>query len=257
MRLSSISPLSKGVVLEAIRRKDLYVVAILGGLILAASGALGFFGVQGLEIFVKDLAVNVLGLFSTILAVTTSCRLLPDEIKNRTLYPLLARPLSRLDLLVGKWVGAVLVTWIGFLILVVVTAVSLLSFGVHFEGVMLQYVLAKMFGLALICSVGVAMSAYLTPAAAMTLAFLLTFGSTAFARAFQMAYSSQPSLGGLFRGLGMLLPQTHLFDLGARAVYIDWSPVPFWVMLFLAVYSIAYSGAALGFAWLKFRRQAL
>lgn len=257
MNLRATIPLARGVVLEAIRRKDLYVVAILGGLILLASGALGFFGVDGLEIFVKDLAVNVLGLFSTILAVTTSCRLLPDELKNRTLYPLLARPISRLDLLLGKWLGAVIVTWIGFLALVAVTSLALLAFHVHFEAVMVQYVFAKLLGLALVCAVGITFSAYMTPAAAITLTFLLCLGSSAFNRAFQMALGGNANLAWIVKGTSAFFPQYHLFDLGARAVYLDWSPVPLWAMLFLVVYALAYSLAAIGVAWIKFRRQAL
>jgi ABC-type transport system involved in multi-copper enzyme maturation permease subunit len=120
------------VVLESVRRKDLWVVAILGFLIVSAAGALGFFGIEGLEIFAKDLAVTVLGMFSTIVAVLTSSRMLPDEIRQRTLYPLLARPISRFDLLIGKLLGSILVSWIAFLMLAGLTAAALVSFGVGF-----------------------------------------------------------------------------------------------------------------------------
>ena len=85
MRLRAYKALARGVILEALRRKDLWVVAILGFLIISAAGALGFFGIEGLEVFAKDLAVTVLGLFSTIVAVLTASRLLPDEIRQRTL----------------------------------------------------------------------------------------------------------------------------------------------------------------------------
>ena len=61
--------LAKGVVLESLRRKDLWVIAILGFLIIAAAGALGFFGISGLETFAKDLSVTVLGMFSTMVAI--------------------------------------------------------------------------------------------------------------------------------------------------------------------------------------------
>lgn len=257
MKVRAIRALAKGVVLESIRRKDLWVVAILGFLILASAGALGVFGIRGLELFVKDLAVTVLGLFSMILAVLVSCRILPEEIRNRTLYPLLARPISRLDLMVGKYVGAVVVSWIGFLALVALTAIALVSFGVTFEGVMVQYVAAKMMGLAVICAVGLSLSAYMTPNAAATLSFLLVFGSTIFARALQMASAELPGFIWLFRAINAALPQVHLFDLGGRAVYLHWSPAPLWVMAALAGYMAVYVSATVGMGWLKFRRQAL
>ena len=113
--------LAKGVVLESLRRKDLWVVGILGGLIVCAAGAMGVFGLDGLEAFAKDLAVSVLSLFSTVVAVLISSRVMGEELRQRTLYPLLARPVSRLDLLLGKWLGTVLVSWIAFLVLVVMT----------------------------------------------------------------------------------------------------------------------------------------
>ena len=149
MNILTYKALARSVVLESIRRKDLWVVAILGFLIILASSALGFFGFDGLQVFAKDLAVTVLGLFSTIIAILTSCRLIPDEIKNRTLYPLLARPITRLDLLVGKLIGAVVVTWISFLVLSALTAVALMVFQVKFETIMLQYMILKMIGLVL------------------------------------------------------------------------------------------------------------
>src|SRR5690349_3337416 len=58
MKFRVYKALARGVVLESVRRKDLWVVAILGFLILIASGALGFFGVEGLQSFAKDLAAS-------------------------------------------------------------------------------------------------------------------------------------------------------------------------------------------------------
>ncbi len=258
MNLRIYWALAKGVVLESIRRKDLWVVAILGFLILIASGTLGFFGVAGLEIFVKDLAVTVLGLFSTIIAVLSACRLMPEETKNRTLYPLLARPISRFDLLAGKLLGAVLVTWIGFAMLCSLTTLALLSFHVPFEVIMGQYVIAKMMGLVVICAVSLAFSTFMTPAAAATMSIILAFGGGMISRALVMSYSTaSPATQWFFKFVNGILPQVNLFDLGGRAVYFNWSPVPLWVMGALFAYMAIYSWAMLGLGWLKFRRQAL
>ena len=250
--------LARGVLLESLRRKDLWVVAILGFLIICAAGALGFFGINGLQAFVKDLGVSVLGLFSTIMAVLTSCRLLPEEIKQRTLYPLLSRPISRFDLLFGKWLGAVLVTWVAFLLLVILTAGALMTFSVKFEPIMLQYVIVKMMGLAVVCAVSLAMGTYMTPQAAATLSFIFAFGSSMLIRGLVMAYdASNPMMAWVFKALNAALPQYSLFDLGGRAANIGWSPVPFWVIAFLFCYMVVYSAGMLALSWCKFRRQAI
>ncbi len=250
--------LARGVLLESLRRKDLWVVAILGFLIICAAGALGFFGISGLESFVKDLGVTVLGLFSTIMAVLTASRLLPEEIKNRTLYPLLARPITRFDLLLGKWIGSVVVTWIAFLFLCGLTAGALAVFHVSFELIMLQYVIAKMMGLAVICAVSLTLGTFMTPQAAATMSFIFAFGSSMIVRGLLMAYdSTNPAMAWLFKGINGVLPQYSLFDLGGRAANIGWAPVPAWVMGFLLLYMCVYCAGMLGLSWSKFRRQAI
>ena len=258
MKFTSYRPLARSVLLESLRRKDLWVVGILGFLIIIAAGTLGFFGFDGLEIFAKDLAITVLGLFSTVIAILTACRLIPDEIRNRTLYPLLARPISRFDLLMGKLIGAVLVTWISFLILCSLTAVALTVFHVHFTAVMLQYVFAKMIGLVVVCAFSMTLSVYLTPNAAATMAFIFAFGTPMVARALTMSATSVGSTGKfIYAAINGLLPQVQLFDIGGRAVYPNWSPVPLWIIGFLVAYGLIYSFAMLGFGWLKFRKQAV
>jgi Cu-processing system permease protein len=258
MKVFAWRALARGVLLESVRRKDLWVVAILGFLIIAAAGMLGFFGFSGLEAFAKDLAVTVLGLFSTVVAVMVSCRMLPEEIRQRTLYPLLARPISRMDLLIGKYLGAVIVSWIGLLLLAAAAALALALFRVPLEPIMVQYLMVKMLGLALLCALSVAASAYMTPAAAATLSLLFAFGSGILVRALVMAGQSGGS--GMKAGMSVLnglLPQFGLFDLGSRVANQGWAPVATWVVLALAAYAGLYSSAMLALSWLRFRRQAI
>lgn len=247
-----------GVVLESVRRKDLWVVAILGGLVVAFAGLLGIFGFSGLEIFAKDLAVSVLSLFSTFLTVIVACRVIPDEVRNRTLYPLLARPISRFDFLVGKFFGAVLVSWVAFLVLALLTGVALATFGVGWEAIMAQFVLAKLMGLAMLCAVGLTISTFMTQQASVTVTLILALGSSTVTRALQMAYSNSGSSGQWgYKLLNAMLPQFSLFDLGGRVAYVGWQAAPMWVMLALAAYMAIYSSCMIGFAWLKFRKQGL
>jgi ABC-type transport system involved in multi-copper enzyme maturation permease subunit len=256
MNFRAWKALAWGVVLESLRRKDLWVVAILGGLILIGAGALGIFGVEGLGVFIKDLASTVLGFCSTIVACLISTRLIPDEVKQRTLYPLLARPVSRLDLLIGKLIGAIGVAWISFLMLSAMTAFALLLFHIPMTAIMLQYMIAKMMGLALVCSVGLAFSTYMTPAGAATMTLIFSFCSAAISRALFMAGAGQPSMQWLFKLINGAFPQPHLYDFGALATY-NWSLRPASLFLDLFIYLLAYGSAMVAIAWLKFRKQAL
>jgi ABC-type transport system involved in multi-copper enzyme maturation permease subunit len=231
-------------------------VAILGFLILIGAGALGIFGVEGLGIFIKDLAAGVLSAASTIVAVMISSRIIPEEIRQRTLYPLLSRPVSRLDLLIGKLLGAIVVSWFSFLLLAALTGVALLSFHIPFELVMVEYLAVKLLGIAVVCALGLCLSTFMTPAAASTLALVLSFGSSMISRALFMAGSGQPSMQWLYKVVNGALPQVHLFDLGALATY-GWPPLGSGTLMALFAYGVLYSAALLAVAWLKFRKQAI
>lgn len=258
MNLIAWKALARCVILESIRRKDLWVVAILGFLILLSSSALGFFGFDGLQVFAKDMAVTVLGMFSTIIAVLTASRLLPEEIKNRTLYPLLARPITRLDLLIGKFIGSVIVTWISFLLLSALTAIALLVFKVKFEPIMAQYIFLKMVGLTIVCAFSMMFSAFLTPNAAATISFIFAFGSPMIVRGLTMGYEgASASVKPVFPIINAVLPQVSLFDLGGRAVNFNWGPVSIGVVGFLLAYAACYSTVMLFIGWFKFKRQAV
>lgn len=250
--------LARGVLLESLRRKDLWVVAILGFVILISAGAIGFFGFSGLESFAKDLAATVLGAFSTIIAVVTTVRLIPEEIKNRTLYPLISRPITRFDLIFGKFIGAVLVSWISFALLAGLTALALLMFKVQFEAAMLQYVVAKLMGLVLVCGFTLMLSLLMTPSAAVTMSFVLLFGSNMIIQALVMSGEhADATTQTLYRVIISLLPQVGLFDLGSRAANTNWGAVPTWVMLALLGYMAMYTAATLTLSWTKFRKQAV
>jgi ABC-type transport system involved in multi-copper enzyme maturation permease subunit len=258
MKIQAYRALARGVLLESLRRKDLWVVAILGFVIVAAAGALGLFGMSGLEAFAKDLSVSVLSALGAVLAIVMSCRLIPEEIKQRTLYPLLSRPISRFDLLFGKFVGAVLATWIGFLILAATSALALAIFGVSFEAIMVQYLFAKLLGLAVLCAVTMTLSLYMTPQAAATLSFILAFSSSTLSRALVLAHQSAPEQSsGLYKAIYSVLPQFSLFDFGGRVANIGWTPVPSWVILGLVGYAIVYSASMLVLGWAGFRKRAI
>lgn len=257
MNFKAWRALARGVVLDAIRRKDIWVVAIIGLLIILCAGSLGFFGFSGLQIFAKDLGLSVLGMLSTIVAVATASRILPEEIRNRTLYPLLARPIGRFDFLMGKWIGAVVVSWCAFLLLACAVALAFLVFGIRFEPILLQYLLCKMMGLALICAFSMFLSTVLTPSAAFTMALIFTFAAPMLVRALTMAGLQNPSMSALFQFVNAMVPQFNLFDISARASYIGWSPVPLWVVFALFAYMAIYSGSLLTFSWLKFRSRPI
>ncbi|MCX7925267.1 MAG: ABC transporter permease, partial [Fimbriimonadales bacterium] len=147
--------------LETLRRKDLYVVLILTVLLTLGASAFRVFGVQGLEIFVKDVAFTAIGVMTTVLTVLIAARQLPEEMQRRTIYPLMARPITRGQLLLGKWATAFFTAGLCFVVLALITLGLLASLGVGVKPIFVQYVLLKLLGIGWLCAMVIALSLYL------------------------------------------------------------------------------------------------
>ena len=123
---------------------------------------------------------------------------------------------------------------------------------------MLQFLLAKMMGLVVLCAVSMTLSTYVTQSASATLGLMVAFGSPMILRALVMGYeTSPPGIQLLFKILNAILPQITLFDLSGRVVNSNWPPVPAWVLWSLAGYMALYSAAMVTLSWTKFRKQAV
>ena len=242
--------------LETFRRKDVYVVLVLMGLMIAGAAAFGFFGVRGLEVFMRDVAFTVISLFATLLAVIVAARQIPEEVQRRTIYPLMARPISRWQLLLGKWVAASLAAVLAFVLLAALARILLACFGVPVATIFWQYVLLKCIGLVWLCALTVALSVLMTHGATVVLSLILAIGSGAFTRSMLLYHSETGAWSGLFNVLYGLLPHYDFFDLGRKVTY-GWDPVPGWVLGYLAGYALLASLVWLGVGWLRFRRAAL
>ena len=108
--------------LEAIRQRFFAFLFVLGAALVLASGAVRVFDFGHSELkFLADFGFGGLFLFGSILGVVMTAQLFFAEIDNRTALTLLAKPLSRAEFLVGKFLG----TWAVLGVFVVVIAALL------------------------------------------------------------------------------------------------------------------------------------
>lgn len=243
-------------ILETIRRKDLYVIVILAVLLVLGAYTFRFFGVRGLEIFIKDVAFTAIGVFTTILTVFISARQIPDEIQRRTIYPLLARPITRGQLLLAKWATATLTASFSFLVLALLTTGLLMTLSISLKPIFIQYLLLKLMGIAWLCAMVVALSVYLTMPANITLCLILAFGSGLFNRLLLMAHWESGFDALWVNLLYGILPHWDFFDMSKKVVY-DWDMVPWWVLGAMGGYALLNGGAWLVLGWWRFRKQVV
>jgi ABC-type transport system involved in multi-copper enzyme maturation permease subunit len=64
---------------------------------------------------VKDVSLGAMSIFSWLLATLATAIVIPKDIEERTLYTILAKPVSRLEYLLGKLFGCSGCCWSGSL----------------------------------------------------------------------------------------------------------------------------------------------
>jgi ABC-type transport system involved in multi-copper enzyme maturation permease subunit len=103
--MRNIFAIAKIVILEMYRRKEFYVLFILTIIICLIMGSINIFNDKNIVRYLKELCLLMIWISSLIIAITTTARQIPAEREQRTLLPLLAKPLSRAQLIFGKFLG--------------------------------------------------------------------------------------------------------------------------------------------------------
>jgi Cu-processing system permease protein len=93
------------VIKELYRRKDFYVLFILTVLVCLIMGSVNIFNDKQIVRYLKELCLLLIWVSSLVIAITTTARQIPAEREQRTLLPLLAKPLTRTQLIFGKFLG--------------------------------------------------------------------------------------------------------------------------------------------------------
>ncbi len=92
---------------EAIRRKVLLVILLVGLLILFIAPGLGILSARSENTVLKGMMLGIIQLTSAVIAIVLTVYMLPNEIERRTIYTILSKPVQRWQFLVGKYLGAV------------------------------------------------------------------------------------------------------------------------------------------------------
>ena len=104
------------------RLKIFYVLLLFALLLIGSSLFMAQMTFQQEFQVLKDIALGAMSIFTSLLAVLATARLLPQDIDDRTAYTILAKPVSRFEYLIGKLLGVL------FLLAISLAAMSALFF---------------------------------------------------------------------------------------------------------------------------------
>lgn len=179
MNGAAIIAIARAALIDASRRKDAAVMGIFGVCFLLFLVAARFVGIEDAATgtFLLNLSLTTVTGLSHLLTCIIAARQLPDEFENRTLYPLLARPLHRSDVLLGKWSAAVLMGLLAFVVLLIPVFLLAPRMESYNTGTLLQLLTLQPAALMLTAAIPMLCALFLPRGLALFSALLWIFGA--------------------------------------------------------------------------------
>lgn len=252
---------------ESVRDKVLYNLVGFAILLIGASLLLGQL-TAGQEVkIIKDLGLAAISVFGTFIAVFIGIGLVSKEIERRSIYALFAKPMSRTQLVLGKFAGLALTLAINVAIMTVALFAVLLwwqwqtpeNVRLGWEAPALDPALVVAIGLIylellVVVAIALVFSTYSSAllSAAFTFGLVVAGHFSQDLRNFDLVTDS-PTAQALARGLYYVLPNLSMFDVKARVVHGD--PIAAAEVGLAVAYAVLYCGALITLAvWIFSRR---
>jgi ABC-type transport system involved in multi-copper enzyme maturation permease subunit len=258
--MNAIIAIAVVVLKEMIRRKDFYVLFVITALITLIMGSISIFNDQGISGYLKELALLLIWICSLVIAVTTSARQLYAEKENRTIFPLLAKPVSRAQLLLGKffgcWIASGLALFVFYVFVALVSASRehTLDAGSYLIAFLLHWgALAVVVAMALLGSI-----VFAAPSSNGTICLVVAVGILTLEQHLNtVAVNSGGIIGKILYAIYFAMPRLD-WAFSVREFLVFGSPMPGVAMTSGALLFYAgYAALLILGAWLLFRRKAL
>ena len=252
---------------ESVRDKVLYNLVLFAILLIGASYLLGQLTAGQDVKIIKDLGLAATSMFGLFIAVFIGIGLVSKEVERRTIYALLAKPIHRYQLVIGKYIGLTLTLMVNVAImggaLYAVLAYMSWNVGVDLQRAwdapaldptLLKALALILVELMLITAIAIFFSTFSTPilSAAFTFGFFVVGHFSADLRNFEQVVDS-PAAARLARGLYWVLPNLAQFDVKSQVVHAQ--PVPFGYLALTVGYAALYVSMLLTIAVLVFARR--
>jgi ABC-type transport system involved in multi-copper enzyme maturation permease subunit len=218
---------------ESVRDKVLYNLVLFAIVMIGASYAIGQLTAGQDVKIIKDLGLSATSVFGLFIAVFIGIGLVSKEVDRRSIYSLLAKPVERWQLVVGKYAGLVLTLAVNISVMAVAlyAVLAYMRWGVSaqveqawdapaLDPALLKAVYLIFAELALVTAIALLFSTFSTPmlSAAFTFGLTIVGQYSTDLRNFQDVLDS-PVAQRVARGLYWLLPNLGQFDIKSQVVH--------------------------------------
>lgn len=257
--------IGKGVLIEATRRREIYAIVILTLVLFGVVLSIDFFGLPNLEKFYREVALRLMSIATALTVLVLAARQLPREFQQRTIYPILAKPISRPTFLLGKLLGVMMAAafCLGLFVVVYIIGAAYLGQSIPW-GLFIQYIYLQLLLMLVLASMSFLLSMLTNLDAAITIGVILYLGSAVISQAMQFLYDfASPVAQWGMVVMTYVVPQVNLFDLSAKTVHAasdnvrGWDPLGIGTMIALTAYGIGWTSIFTGLSYLVFRRRAI
>jgi Cu-processing system permease protein len=258
--MNVIWAISSVVLKEMVRRKDFYVLFVITALITLVMGSVSIFNDKSIGGYLKELCLLLIWICSLVIAISTAARQLHAEKEHRTIFPLLAKPVSRAQLLLGKFLGCWIASGLALLLFYVFLGVvsgareHVWPVGSYLTAFVLHWsALAVIVALALFGSM-----IFSAPSVNVTITFIVALGIIWLEPHLNtVAVRTGGIAGNALYALYFLLPRVD-WAFSIRELLVFRNPLPgFGVCAATVLFYAGYSALLLLASWILFRRRAL
>jgi ABC-type transport system involved in multi-copper enzyme maturation permease subunit len=244
---------------ELYRRKDFYVLFVLTALLTLIMGSVNVFHQENVARYLKEICLFLIWGSSLVIAITTTARQIPAERENRTLFPLLAKPVTRSQVVVGKFLGCWLASGIALFVfyfffgIVAAAREHAWPLTQFFQAFALHW-----FALGVVCAMTMLGSIiFAAPSSNNTITFVICVSILLVGRHLnKVALKCSEPVQSIVQTLYFAMPHLELFDMRDLIVH-DWGTVPWAIWLAALGYATVYGTLFLALACLAFRRKAI
>lgn len=205
---------------DALRQKLAVNLLVFALLVIAASQTLAelTFGEQ--YRIIADLTLTAAGVFGTLIAVFLGSALIAGDVQRRSLYPVLAKPVSRTQYVLGRYAGLLAVLLLNLAVMAA-TTVGVLAYYRSGLGFLWSTPLLLAFAglaaqLAMVAAIAMLFSSFTN----VTLAAIATLALAAAGHSARVALPFWRT-SGLGRGVALVVPNLAALDWKVAVVYSD------------------------------------
>jgi Cu-processing system permease protein len=257
--MSKVFAIAGVVVKELYRRKDFYVLFVLTALITLLLGSVNFFNDSSIVRYVKEICLLLIWVSALVIGIITAARQIPSERENRTIFPLLAKPVTRAHVVVGKFLGCWLATGLAlvvfYLFFTIISGTREHSWPLasNFQALWLHW---TMLGIVIALTV-LGSIVFTAPSSNSTITFIVAVAILLVGRHLNKVAMGLPEpASSVVYAVYFLIPHLEFFDLREFIVH-DYGRMPWTPWAWATLYALAYMSFFLWAAWLAFRRKAL